>query len=53
MPIRTKIKKPTKDESEEGSEAAEDDGMPLKLDLHEEDGERGRDHACKHNRKFN
>ena len=35
----------TKDESEEGSEAAEDDGVPLQLDLHPDDGEGGRSHA--------
>ena len=35
----------TKDESEDGSEAAEDDGVPLQLDLHPDDGEGSRSHA--------
>ena len=37
----------TCDQPEERPEAAEDDGAPLHLDLHEDDAERGRGHAYK------
>jgi hypothetical protein len=41
----------TKDESEDGPEAAENDGVPLQLDLHPDDGERGTAHAYKQTQK--
>jgi hypothetical protein len=37
--------KQTENESEKCPEAAENDGMPLELNLHEQDGEGGRHHA--------